>query len=193
MSHNDVGDELLITHEVRDSDGDLVNATTVVLTVTLPNLTTAQPAVANPPEVTGVYEVAYTLATAGRYVFSWVTTNPNTAGANAVQAVAPGALPTRDDVIAYLGTDVVAQWSSDTLDDALAAEKAAQARVCRVGAEYPVDLRQALLRRVQVNLAKRALPLAVLQGDAEGGNLILPGRDPEVRRLEGPHRKVTVG
>ena len=58
---------------------------------------------------------------------------------------------------------------------------------------YPKDLRQALLRRVQRNLALRALPLAVLQGDAEAGSTILPGKDLEVRRLEGPFRRLLVG
>lgn len=98
-------------------------------------------------------------------------------------------LPTITDVKAYMDAT---QWSDVELQGALNAEQVAQAKVCRV-ASYSDDLREALLRRVQVNLAKRALPLAVLQGDAEAGNTILPGRDPEVRRLEGPNRKAVVG
>lgn len=190
MSHTDVGDELLVTHEVRDLDGVLTDAATVTLTVTLPDLTTEQPTVDNPE--TGHYEVAYTLAQAGRYVFAWSTTDPDTAAATAVEAVTPGGLPTLTDVKAYL-EDSADEWFDPQLQEALDAETAAQARVCRVGADYPPDLREALLRRVARNLAMRAMPLAVLQGDAEGGSLTLPGRDPEVRRLEAGHRRVVIG
>lgn len=188
----DVGDEVTVQHEVRNLDGDPADAATVTLTITLPDLETEQPTVTNPPDEMGVYEAPFTLEQPGRYVFAWVTLDPDTASATAVEAVAPGSLPDRDALIAYLGS-AAEQWQFTELDDALAAEIAAQARVCRVGAGYPADLRQALLRRVQRNLALRALPLAVLQGDAETGSTILPGRDPEVRRLEAPHRRVTVG
>jgi hypothetical protein len=55
------------------------------------------------------------------------------------------------------------------------------------------DLREALLRRVAANLARRQLgPLPGPQGDSETP-AIVPARDPEVRRLEGPWRKTTVG
>lgn len=55
---------------------------------------------------------------------------------------------------------------------------------------YPVDLAEAVCRRVARNLALRGLPLAVLQSDAEGGALVTPGKDPEIRRLEGPYRRL---
>jgi hypothetical protein len=191
MSHTDVGDEVLVTHEVRDLEGELANAATVTLTVTLPDLTTEQPPIANPS--TGLYEVPYTLTQAGRYVFLWTTIDPDTADAIAIEATEPGALPTLQAVKDYL-EESATQWTDAQLMDALAAEAAAQARVCRTGPEYPADLREALLRRVQVNLAKRALPLGVLQGDSEAGTAsFVPGKDPEVRRLEGPHRKLVIG
>lgn len=192
MTHTDVGDELLLTHLVRDLDGELANAATVTLTVTRPDLTTEQPTVANPPEETGHYEVAYTLTQAGRYVFAWQTTDPDTADAAAVEAVKPGGLPDLLAVKSYM-SDSAGQWSDAEISEALAAETAAQARVCRVGADYPPDLREALLRRVSRNLAMRQMPLAVLQGDADAGATRLPGRDPEVRRLEATHRKVVIG
>lgn len=192
MTHADVGDELLLTHPVHNLDGEAVNAATVILTVTLPDLTTATPAVANPPETTGLYEVAYTLTQAGRYIFAWKTTSPNTADSSSVEAVAPGALPTLAQIKTYLG-DTATQWADADIQDALAAEIDAQAGTCRVGAVYPPALAQALKRRVARNLAMRALPLAVLQGDAETGSTTLPGRDPEVRRLEARYRKVVFG
>lgn len=100
-------------------------------------------------------------------------------------------MPTVAEVMTYLG-DAAAQWGNADVQGALDAEQAAQARVCRI-ASYSNDLREALLRRVQRNLAMRALPLAVLQGDPEAGSTVLPGRDPEVRRLEAPYRKVVMG
>lgn len=112
-------------------------------------------------------------------------------------------VPTTADVVAYLGDGAdrwkvvmgsVSAWPQ--IDKALAAEAAAQAAACRIpvlAADYPPDLGQALCRRVARALAMRALPLAVLQGDAEAGSLVLPGRDSEVRRLEGPYRRLVVG
>lgn len=103
------------------------------------------------------------------------------------------AAPTAADVQTYLGAS-----SYDVLElgAVLAAEKAAQAARCRVPADdatWPPDLTEALFRRCARNLAMRGVPLAILQGDAEVGSTILPGQDPEVRRLEAPHRKLMVG
>lgn len=187
-----VGGQWLIDVCVRNDDG-YPAAATLVVTVTLPGGTTATPAAVE--TTTGRYRVLYVAGTAGRYV-ARVVTNP---AADAVDFAAYVAtttagtgMPDTDDVAGYLGTDA-ASWETEELQDALDAEAAAQRARCRVSAVYPADLRQALLRRVQRNLAMRRLPLAVLQGDAETGNGVLPGRDPEVRRLEAPHRKRTVG
>lgn len=103
------------------------------------------------------------------------------------------AAPTFTEVDDYLGETSVTEQE---LSSALAAEKKAQAKVCRVpadDAEWDEDLTEALCRRVARNLALRGIPLAVLQGDAEAGSLIPPGRDPEVRRLEAPFRKLVFG
>jgi hypothetical protein len=111
--------------------------------------------------------------------------------------------PDLDEVLEYLklaGKDRDAEVTS-----ALAAEVAAQRRVVRARAfgvdpvpglpstPYPADLSEALKRRVARNLALRGVPLAVLQSDSEAGPAILPGRDPEVRRLEAPYKKLIVG
>lgn len=80
------------------------------------------------------------------------------------------------------------------IQQALDAETAAQATRCRVADPAPADLEEALCRRVACNLARRGLPLAVLQGDAESGRTdYVPGRDPEVRRLEAPWRRTVMG
>jgi hypothetical protein len=40
----------------------------------------------------------------------------------------------------------------------------------------------------------RGQPLAVLAAEFDGGSAqVLPGRDPEVRRLEGPFRRLVLG
>ncbi|GIF71905.1 hypothetical protein [Asanoa siamensis] len=99
--------------------------------------------------------------------------------------------PTATDCAAYLGET---SWTEEEIQGALDAELAAQAKVCRVPVDMPADLAEAVKRRVARNLALRPLPLAVLQGDAQGGSdTVLPGRDPEVRRLEAPHRKLVIG
>lgn len=101
--------------------------------------------------------------------------------------------PTAADVRAYLGTS---SYSDEQLEAALAAELAAQAHSCRVPAAdavWPADLAEAAYRRVARNLAMRNIPLAAFQGDAEVGSLVPPGRDPEVRRLEAPYRRLPVG
>lgn len=100
---------------------------------------------------------------------------------------------TVQDAIDYL-REGGASWLAADIQDALDAETAAQRTKCRIPDPMPADLAQALKRRVQRNLAMRQLPLAVLQGDAEGGSTrILPSNDPEVRRLEAPYRRLKVG
>ena len=188
MSTRDVGDAVTVSYSVRDDEGNPVNASTCVLTVTRPDLTTATPTVDNPE--TGEYEAPWLYAMAGRHLFAWVSTVPNTAESFAVEAVTHGPLPTLAQVKAYLGANSA---SDATITEALAAETAAQAAMCRVGAHYPADLAEALKRRVARNLAMRGFPIAVLQGDPEAGSLVLPGRDSEVRRLEGFWRKVVLG
>lgn len=102
-------------------------------------------------------------------------------------------VPTEQEVTDYLGETSATE---DEIADAYAAEKSDQANRCRVPADdavWPASLAQALKRRVARNLALRGLPIAVLQGDAEGGSMVLPGRDPEVRRFEAPHRRISFG
>lgn len=175
---------------VTDSDGGLVDVTPEV-TVTLPGGTTATPTV---EAVAAGYRAEYVVGTAGRYIARAVTPVNGAAdfAAYASATVAAGDMPDLADVLNYL------QWEEDNeygdAAEALATESDAQRRVCRVGAVYPRDLRHALYRRVARSLGMKGIPLAVLRGDAESGSAtFLPGRDPEVRRLEAPHRKLVMG
>lgn len=90
------------------------------------------------------------------------------------------------------------EWSEAELESALLSESASQARRCRVpapDAEWPADLTEALCRRVAANLANRALPLGMQASITEQGMgyVRVGGLDREVRRLEGPFRKVVAG
>lgn len=104
--------------------------------------------------------------------------------------------PVLADVKVYLGTGH--SWTDAQLTSALAAEKAAQSRVCRVPADvdvWPSDLAEALFRRVAHNLALRALPLGVQASitDAAVATNRVGGTDAEVARLEAPWRRLVVG
>jgi hypothetical protein len=58
----------------------------------------------------------------------------------------------------------------------------------------PPSVVEALSRRVVVNMAKRGLPLGVIeQASDSGGPSFVPRFDPEVRRLEAPYRKLVTG
>lgn len=94
------------------------------------------------------------------------------------------AAPTVEEVADQLGK------SAEAITDVYDAEVSDQARRCRVD-PYNSALGAALVRRVQRSLAMRNLPLGVLQD--ETGSTRLGSTDPEVRRLEGPYRKVVVG
>jgi hypothetical protein len=94
------------------------------------------------------------------------------------------------EVKAYLG-QTGASHSDEAIESALAAERADQAKRCKVvGDDANADLREALLRRVARNLAMRGLPLGVM-GDEAGTRL--GSKDPEVRRLEAGHAKLVFG
>lgn len=163
--------------------------TAPVVTVTLPAGGTATPTVSENSD--SRYRAEYTVGSTGRYIARVVGADGAVDFTAFVTGTVAGtAMPAIEDVDAYLGQH---SFTDDQLQEALDAEAAAQRAVCRVAAAYPADLREALLRRCARNLALRGLPLAVLQGDAETGPTILPGRDPEVRRLEAPHRKLVVG
>lgn len=178
---------------VVDFDGAAVTALPTV-TITLPDNTTLSPV----PELVaaGGFVVDYIPVAAGRYLAHWATGYG--AADFSAYVTAPTAaqdMPDLDAAKTYLGIDLADTSRDAEVQDALDAEADAQRAVCVVGALYPRDLRQALLRRVSRNLALRLLPLAVLRGDAEAGgtDTVLPGKDPEIRRLEGPYRRVVIG
>lgn len=187
------GGQWMLTVRTRDSQGYVTSSVTPALLVTLPNDTTTAPIFTPWPVMPGGWQVAYATSVTGRYLAHIST--PEDAVDAAAYAVGPTsntALPTVNDVARYL-KGAAASWSTAELQDELDAEAEHQQAKCGIRAAYPAPLRKALLRRVQRALAMRALPLATVQGDADGGNILLPGNDPEVRRLEAPYRRLAVG
>lgn len=170
-----------------------------VVTATLPGGGTA--AVTITPLAGGVCRGELVTATAGRYTARAVTASNGSADLTAFcTAITPAvAMPDLEDLVGDRETDLgylgLNSFTDEEVEDALAAEASNQRDVCTIPAAYTDALRQALLRRVAVNLAKRSLPLAIVQGDAEAGtsNLYVPGKDPEVRRFEGPYRRMVIG
>lgn len=75
----DLGDVVALTATARDASGAAANAGGVVLTITLPDGSTASPEVVNPPAKTGEYEVAYPTSQPGLHAVRWVFTDPASA------------------------------------------------------------------------------------------------------------------
>ncbi|MFC6153655.1 hypothetical protein [Nocardioides yefusunii] len=102
--------------------------------------------------------------------------------------------PTPDQAHKYVGR---ADYTLAEVTTVLAAERAAQARRCRVPTEgeWPADLVEALLRRTLAALAMRANPLGVAVSVTDFGVSTdrVGGLDPVVRRLEAPHVKLVLG
>lgn len=101
----DLGDAYPAALDVFDVNGVLTNAATVVLTISLPDGTTATPSVTNPPSVTGQYRVTYVPLLSGRYSVRWVTTNPNTGYTDAfdVAEQVPDQVVSLSEIKALLG------------------------------------------------------------------------------------------
>ena len=181
---------------VRDADGYAVDDDAPVVTVTLPGGTTTPVAAENVS--TGVFRALYVPAVAGRFLASAVTADLGRADfAAIVTAVAGnGDLPDVAAVRAYPGAEEdLAAWDDTEIEGALATETLNQARVCDVPANYPADLAEALCRRTVLNLARRR---HLIDGDNATDDAVIPAppplsRDPEVRRLEAPHRRLVMG
>lgn len=142
-------------------------------------------------------ELGTTDSYAGRYVATVTAAGHGSVAftLHAAKTTPASAMPDLAAVKTYLRGSA-ASWNDDELVDALRAEQDGQRDRCRIPAAYPWSLRHALLRRVQRNLALRAVSLgyATTDADADGsGALVLPGSDAFVRDKEAPYRKRTVG
>jgi hypothetical protein len=178
--------ELLVTDDAGRGVAELPN-----ITVSLPGGGSSSPVAESLGR--GFYRVAVTVTEPGWYVVVAELAGYGVATfrADVQDLTDPFAfMPDVADVLAYLGGADEDSTELPAIQEALNAELAAQMRAVRMPVVYPPDLAEALKRRVARNLALRGIPLAVLRGDAESGSLVPPGRDPEVRRLEAPYRKL---
>lgn len=189
MISYDLGDGIPLTHLVKAPDVHgrlcLVDAT-VVLQLTAPD--TSHPTATVTHAATGVYTSTPIPDQLGEWSGTWTVTGTVTDLVYFRFRVVDPAVEnvlTLTDAKDYLGAN---SYTDAQIQDALDAESVAQAQVCRIPEPMPRDLKQALKRRVARNLAMRPIPLAVLRGDAQAGEAnILPGVDPEIRRLEKPY------
>ena len=83
----DLGSSVPVTYRNYDSTGNLANATTVVLTVTLPDGTSSLPTVTNAS--TGNYTATFATTQAGRHQLRWVATGANAGAYTDVLDIAP--------------------------------------------------------------------------------------------------------
>ncbi len=145
---------------------------------------------------TGVWTAASgELTLPGRYTAIAETETGQASAMCFVSAVTlNGSMPVIADLDTYLGGAGSHSWGDAELQDALDVEAEAQRNACRIPAAYPLVLRQALLRRAARNLfMRRQLSEQPRDSEFDTPIFVPPGRDQEVRRLEGPYRKMAVG
>src|SRR4051812_37451114 len=116
----DIADSVPIAWNVLDSAGVLTNATTAVLTVTLPDGTTATPTIPA-PAIPGQYRVTHVPTVEGRYAWRAVMTGPNAAYQDTfvVRAAVSPALLSLADAKAHL--NITSTSSDDELREYLEA------------------------------------------------------------------------
>ena len=128
MATYDLGDQVALAVEIRDTDEDLANAGAVTLTLTLPDGTTITPLVSNPS--TGSYQATYTPTMAGRHTVNWVATGVNASAYTDVFNVAD---PTVAPVVSLAEAKEYLNITSTTSDEEL---RRLIEVISRVGEQY---------------------------------------------------------
>lgn len=122
----DLADSIPLAVDIYDASTPpvLTNASSVTLTITLPDGTTTSPSVTNPPALTGKYRVTYLAVQEGRHIARWVTATPNTAHVDVfeVRTAASPALLSLADAKAHL--NITGTGSDDELREYLEAATA---------------------------------------------------------------------
>ena len=185
-----VGQAVALRFEIADEAGSAVSAATVALTVAIDGGPPATVATSNPAP--GDYRADYVPATAGAYVARLVASGTH-AGVAELRWHVTGSDPstlTAAVLRDYLGASSA---TDGQILGALAAERVAQARRCRI-VPYTPDLLEALMRRVARNLAARSVPVASFTSfEGVSSSTRVPATDAEIKRLEAPARRRTVG
>jgi hypothetical protein len=113
----DTGQVYHATLTVKDIDGNLVNASAITLTITLPDGSATTPPVTNPPAITGQYSADYTTTQAGLHKAAWVTTSPGSAATDYFNVRDFASVVSLAEAKAHLSAGSVASWTID--DDEL--------------------------------------------------------------------------
>lgn len=188
-----VGQVVPLRFLVTDADGEPATPTSYSLTVRLPVDGSTPVALVPDNPAVGDYRADYFPGIPGRYVATFATSGLNADAIEDAFDVQPEAagVVTLASLREYLG-DGSTLWTDAELGSALAAESASQARRCRLDPSA-LDLAEALRRRVARNLAMRKLPLGLTAAASDIETTRIGATDPEIRRLEGPWRRVVVG
>lgn len=119
----DLGDTVILAADCRDAAGVLANATTVTLTVTLPDGTTTPHTPANPPAATGKYTHPYVTLQSGLHRFRWTFAGavPDQAYVDAfyVRSADPYMLVSLADVKAHLNISATDTTYDEELRNAI--------------------------------------------------------------------------
>ena len=129
MSRYDLGDDVLITLTVTDTDGTAVNPSSIALSLTDPSGNASAPTTSN--TAVGAYQATVSADEAGRWRYTWTTTGPAGVEAGyfdvyALAPVTPEPLATVDDLEARVGALTTAQAARA---DALLADASALVRL----------------------------------------------------------------
>lgn len=199
----DLGDVVPLTIDIRDPSGALANAGTVTLTITLPDETTASPAVANP--TIGRYQVDYVAPQSGRYVIRWVATGTNASAHVDTFEVLPPPFPPWPPLLEDLKADLNIS-ASDTRDDLnlatdLAAARAVVERELKGDFDFvgnnallsppSADVLKGTVRLAGRFNARRRSPDGLVDSGPDFGTSRVPRFDADIERMlgVGPYRR----
>lgn len=112
----DLGDTVPLGIDIKNAAGNLVNASTINLAITLPDGTTAAGTTPSNPS-TGRYEYDYVTTQAGRHLVRWTSTTPTTAYTDAfdVRSAAGIAIVSLADVKKHLNIPAATTDHDDEL------------------------------------------------------------------------------
>lgn len=127
----DLGDVVNYTLTIKDANGTLADAGSVVCTITLPDNSTNTPTVSHPS--TGTYTIAYTTVQSGRHLMRWVATGVNASTQSDVFWVAaadPGLIISLAEARAAIGLQQSFTLNDEDLRELIASATATMEDIC---------------------------------------------------------------
>lgn len=187
----DLGDTVRLTAECRDAAGTLTTAASAALTITLPDGTTATPAVPAPSSA-GQYLVDYPTVQAGRHGARWVFTAPAAAYTDMfdVRPADPPLILSLADgkrhlqITSTAHDDQVREWLETITEGVEGLAGACVRRTVTEDHDAP-DVRCIALRRTPVLALLSVVPVLTSGTSYAVGDLSLDTATGVVRRLDG--------